>query len=188
MLNVTFLCALPDRIVGDVGVLGVNPSHHGAWRCVLLNLKRVAGSHKNGRLVRILHRYLRTDTRTTDYRPSLTQLNAFFFHFCAYVNMVTSCWYLYRGFISIRSQSNELWVEMWVGSVHPQSVRPLRLKVHFLSWRKKMQIDKLNEFISIQKVPALLKKSNFKPTHAVCSGCTGSVKCMIDPCCIIVLW
>lgn len=54
---------LPDRVDGDVGVLGVDSSHNGARRRVLLYLKRVAGSYEHRRLVCILHRNLHTQER-----------------------------------------------------------------------------------------------------------------------------
>lgn len=54
---------LPDRVDGDVGVLGVDSSHNGARRRVLLYLKCVAGSYEHRRLVCILHRNLHTQER-----------------------------------------------------------------------------------------------------------------------------
>lgn len=51
---------LPDRVDGNVGVLGVDSSHNGARRRVFLYLKRVAGSYEHRRLICILHWNLQT--------------------------------------------------------------------------------------------------------------------------------
>ncbi len=46
---------LPDRIVSNVSVLGVDSSHQGAFRRILLYLKSVTGSYKHRGLICILH-------------------------------------------------------------------------------------------------------------------------------------
>lgn len=55
---------LPDGIVGNVSVLGMDSSHQGAFRRILLYLKSVTGSYEHRGLICILHWYLQTRKHT----------------------------------------------------------------------------------------------------------------------------
>lgn len=63
------LSVLPDGVVSDISVLGVDSSHHGAFGRILLYLKSVTGSYEHRRLICILHWYLWTHTHTQFLMP-----------------------------------------------------------------------------------------------------------------------
>lgn len=80
---------LPDRVDGNVGVLGVDSSHNGARRRVFLYLKRVTGSYEHRRLVCILHRNLHKQERLhflknncDIYHVTHTQTNTIYWSYC----------------------------------------------------------------------------------------------------------
>lgn len=156
---------LPDRVDGDVCVLGVDSSHNGARRLVLLYLKCVAGSYEHRRLVCILHRNLHTQEHCHFlkrncyiYHVTHTRTNTVCLLMLPGTNIEASnsriqrvsfvllcivwCAYLYCGFILIGPPSKELGVNVGVWSLHLQRVQAFVLIVHRL---KERQTDRERE-------------------------------------------